>query len=53
MLPSLCLNPMLVSHKIKKIGTMLIAELAQFFSQVFRFKSSRDSPIVLLLERSG
>jgi hypothetical protein len=52
MLPMLCLKPMLVSRKIKKIGTTLIAELAQFFSRVFRFKSSRESPIVLPLGRS-
>jgi hypothetical protein len=32
MLPMLCLNPVLVSRKFKKIGTTLIAELAQFFS---------------------
>jgi hypothetical protein len=31
------LNPVLVSRKIKKIGTTLIAELAQFFSRVFHF----------------
>jgi hypothetical protein len=46
MLLSLCLNLVLVSRKIKKIGTMLIAELVQFFSQVYRFRSSRESPIV-------
>jgi hypothetical protein len=43
MLPMLCLNLVLVSLKIKKIGTTLIAELAQFFSRVFRFKSLRVS----------
>jgi hypothetical protein len=53
MLLTLCLNPVLVSRKIKKISTMLIAELAQFFSQVFRFRSSRESSIVLPLGRSG
>jgi hypothetical protein len=53
MLPTLCLNPVLMSRKIKKIGTTLIAELAQFFSRVFRFRSSKESPIVLLLARSG
>jgi hypothetical protein len=53
MLPTLCLNPVLVSCKIKKISTTLIAELAQFFSRVFRFKSSRESSIVLPLGRSG
>jgi hypothetical protein len=53
MLPALCLNPMLVSRKIKKIGTTLIAELVQFFSRVFHFKSSRESPIVLSLRRFG
>jgi hypothetical protein len=53
MLATLCLNPMLVSCKIKKIGITLIAELAQFFSRVFRFKSLRESLIVLSLERSG
>jgi hypothetical protein len=41
MLPTLCLNPVLMSRKIKEIGTTLIAELTQFFSRVFRFKSSR------------
>jgi hypothetical protein len=40
MLLTLCLNPVLVSRKIKKIGTMLIVELAQFFSQVFHSRSS-------------
>jgi hypothetical protein len=49
----LCLNPVLVSRKIKKIDTTLIAELAQFFSRVFLFRSSKESPIVLLLGRSG
>jgi hypothetical protein len=53
MLPTLCLNPVLVSCKIKKIGTTLIAELMLFFSRVFRFRSSRESLIILLLERSG
>jgi hypothetical protein len=53
MLLTLCLNPILVSRKIKKIGTTLIAELAQFFFRVFRFQSSRESPIILPLERSG
>jgi hypothetical protein len=53
MLLTMCLNPMLVSRKIKKINTTLIAELAQFFSRVFLFRSSKESPIVLLLERSG
>jgi hypothetical protein len=52
MLSMLCLNPVLVSRKIKKISTTLIVELAQFFSRVFRFKSSRESPIVLPLRRS-
>jgi hypothetical protein len=37
----------------QKIGTTLIAELAQFFSRVFLFQSSRESPIVLPLERFG
>jgi hypothetical protein len=53
MLLTLCLNPMLVSRKIKKIGTTLIAKLVQFFSRVFRCKSSRESPIVLPLGRFG
>jgi hypothetical protein len=53
MLLTLCLNPVLVSRKIKKIGTTLIAELAQFFSQVILLQSSRESPIVLPLGRSG
>jgi hypothetical protein len=47
------LEPMLVSCKIKEIDTTLIAELAQFFSRVFLFRSSKESLIVLLLERSG
>jgi hypothetical protein len=49
----LCLNPVLVSCEIIKIGTMLIAELVQFFSRVFCFRSLRESLIVLLLGRSG
>jgi hypothetical protein len=53
MLLTLCLNTVLVSRKIKKIGTTLIGELAQFFSRVFHFRSSRESPIVLPHERSG
>jgi hypothetical protein len=53
MLLTLCLNPMLVSRKIKKIGTTLIAELTQFFSRVFLFRSLKESSIVLLLGRSG
>jgi hypothetical protein len=32
-----------MSRKIKKISTTPIAELAQFFSRVFRFRSSRVS----------
>jgi hypothetical protein len=52
MLLTLCLNPVLMSCKIKKIGTTLIAELVQFFSRVFLFRSSKESPIVLLLKRS-
>jgi hypothetical protein len=52
MLVTLCLNPVLVSRKIKKISIMLIAELAQFFYRVFRFRSSRESLIVLPLGRS-
>jgi hypothetical protein len=53
MLLALCLNPVLVSRKIKKISTTLIAELAQFFSRVFCFQSSREFRIVLPLGRSG
>jgi hypothetical protein len=53
MLLTLCLNPVLVSRKIKKIDTTLIAELAQFFSRVFLFRSSRESLIVLLVGRYG
>jgi hypothetical protein len=49
----LCLNPVLVSRKIKKTSTTLIAELAQFFSQVFRFQSLRESSIVLRLGDLG
>jgi hypothetical protein len=53
MLPTLCLNPVLMSCKIKKISTILIAELVQFFSWVFHLKSLIESLIVLLLGRSG
>ena len=49
----LCSNHMPVPLHNKGIGTMQIVELVVCFSRVFLFKSSRESPIVRLLMRSG
>ena len=45
---TLCLNLVPVPLKNKRTGTTQIVELAVFFSQVFFFRSSRESPIVRL-----
>jgi hypothetical protein len=50
---TLCLNLVPILLKNKRISTTQIVELAVFFSRVFFFQSSRESPIMQLLRDLG